>query len=72
MVNEVSEWVAEQRFRETGGVAFRVVDPTFQKPLVLEDALGYIVEMPQNLITSWEGYSPRRGPNTSNRCSTER
>jgi preprotein translocase subunit Sec63 len=50
MVNVVFQWVLVQRHQYPMYIG---LDPTLHKPLILEDALGNIVEIPLSIANSW-------------------
>ena len=53
MVGVIFRWVLEQRSQQTYAMGIRGLDPTLHKPLILEDALGKVIEFPLSLADSW-------------------
>lgn len=54
MVGVIFQWVVDQRSREEYSMGLRGLDPTLNQPLILEDALGNIVEISLSLADCWE------------------
>ncbi|KAG8407245.1 hypothetical protein J3458_020734 [Metarhizium acridum] len=53
MVGNVTRLVASMQSLASDSLLFRTLDPTREKPVLLEDPLGHIVEIPMDWIHDW-------------------